>query len=94
MSCQAILVAGGVVSALCIDQRNGCVVAGVHDVMKYAMAIGDMSVYCVWSHASVLLGYMICCCINWSKLTMGIKTQSVVSFTYQKGTRYCRQNTI
>jgi hypothetical protein len=28
------LVAGGVVSALCIDQRNGCVVAGIHDVMK------------------------------------------------------------
>ena len=35
MACQAVLAVGGVVTALCIDMKNGCVVAGIQDVIKF-----------------------------------------------------------
>ncbi|XP_062500233.1 U5 small nuclear ribonucleoprotein 40 kDa protein-like isoform X2 [Corticium candelabrum] len=34
MACQAVLAVGGVVTALRIDTKNGCVVAGIQDVIK------------------------------------------------------------
>ena len=35
MTCQAVLAVSGVVIALCIDTKNGCVVAGIQDVIKF-----------------------------------------------------------
>ena len=35
MACQAVLAVGVVVTALCIDTKNGCVVAGIQDVIKF-----------------------------------------------------------
>ena len=35
MSCDLILSAHGNVSALCIDQTNGCIVVGVQDTIRY-----------------------------------------------------------
>ena len=36
MTCELVLSAQGAVSALCIDQANGCVVAGVQEIIRLA----------------------------------------------------------
>jgi len=34
MACDLVLSAQGAVSALCIDQLNGCIVAGVQEIIR------------------------------------------------------------
>lgn len=34
MGCDVVLTAQGAVSALCIDQVNGCIVAGVQEIIR------------------------------------------------------------
>ena len=35
MACDLVLSAQGAVSALCIDQVNGCIVAGVQEIIRW-----------------------------------------------------------
>ena len=35
MACDLVLIAQGAVSALCIDQVNGCIVAGVQEIIRW-----------------------------------------------------------
>ena len=38
MACELVMSAHGVVSALCIDKINGCIVAGVQDTIRYLVS--------------------------------------------------------